>query len=268
MNFETPQVQNTSETVESPITIEQNTYRGVFSETLKDGERLPVGGSMFGGPMNIFLTLDFETFKEDVKGFTSDNLQKIYESQKEIFDEWFEKLNFKGINSKDFFILFTIQKTIQRILKTENNQENVDKKSRRELYANPGAKLSDFVSVTECAERAAFAQYILQNSGIKSAYMSGIVINDAGDMNEYPEDHSFIILNLGDEDNEKQYVFDVARPYSEHNIPHLFEIKNKINKDTFKDTDDKLILSQSVIDGRQLYFGVGDVVLGTRNVSN
>src|SRR5690606_3108677 len=75
--------------------------------------------------------------------------------------------------------------------------------------------LSEFKGISQCAEQVLVAKYLLDKAGMKSVYCSGITMNDPENPEEFPEDHSFLIMP-----NTKggTYVFDVARPKSSYNL--------------------------------------------------
>ena len=122
-----------------------------------------------------------------------------------------------------------------------------------------GPKLSQLKGKTECAERAALGQYLLQKSGLKSAYMSGITMEDAKDLDEFPTDHSYIVVEEADNPKETM-IFDIARPHSGVNnekIARVLRTETPLNYELLKDKEELLVAADDVLQSQRLWFGVG-----------
>ncbi len=228
-------------------------HRGVWASELSDGEMLPVGGSAFNDKLNIFLELDFHNFEEQLKSFTQEKILELYEKDKDSVDKWVE-LNTKDLPPVLFYFLFQVQQKMQQLL----NATKTDKHIRREKYTET-PKLSDLIGVTECAERAAMAQYLLQRLNIPSAYMSGVT---ADGRESDLENHSFIIINP--KNTSGSFVFDVARPLDTGgtNIPAVYNIDMRLDPKLFQKAVNTVVATRNVWDSkREQYFGVGNPML-------
>lgn len=241
-------------------------YRGVWAESLVDGQELPVGGSLFSKELNIKLKLDFEAFEKELKDFTEEDIEKLYKQRKESVKSWLEKVG-SDVDPRTFFICYLVQQKIHKLLEVDpSNPYELDWLAREKMYTDKEPpKLSEFKGKSACAERAALGQYLLQKAGVKSAYVSGITMQDPKNTEEFPDDHSFIVLENPDKP-ESTLIFDIARPFSQHNLPRILETDVPFTYDLLKDKRELLVGATEVLQGGRLWFGVGDPAAGYHKI--
>ncbi len=265
MSFETPDIQQeVKKNRENSSEKFKSIYRGIWADELEDKQQLPMGGSLFSKELTTKLELDFSSFDYELSGFTEENLKKIYKQSEDSVKEWLRKIN-SNIDPYLFFLLFQAQKKVHKLLEI-NLETPTNSFERRKMYQNNNIpKLSQLKGKSECVERAVLGQYILQKSGIKSSYVSGITMNNPKDDDEYPEDHSFIVLS--DPTNKaKTLIFDIARPKSGAEIPRLLETDAPLTYDLLKDKEDLLVGATEVLQRGRLWFGVGDPTAGYHEI--
>ena len=115
-----------------------------------------------------------------------------------------------------------------------------------------------------CAERAALGQYMLQRLGIESTYVGGVSMVDAKDGDEYPEAHSFIVMKIPD--GSGTYIFDIARPKSQHNLPRMLKTAVPFTYDLLAGKEELLVKAKEALQNSELWFGVGDPVAGEHDI--
>lgn len=235
-------------------------HRGIWAEHLDNNQELPVGGSLFSKELTIKLELDLAAFDEQLGGFTEENIRKVYEQNKEGVKQWLEKVG-SDIDPYTYFLCYQVQQKIHKLLEIDPNAP-VNSFERQKMYrGQKPPKLSELKGRTECAERAALGQYLLQRAGAESAYVSGITMRDIKDTDEFPEDHSFIVLKYPTKP-ESTLIFDIARPRSQHNVPRILATDVPFDYDLLKDKEDLLVGASEVLQGGRLWFGVGKPVAG------
>lgn len=226
-------------------------YLGSWADKLHTGELLPVGGkSIFKAETNIYLELDFDFFESELKTFDEEHLRQLFEKtgRDNIIKE-LNKINC-DLDPYLFFACLQVQKKADKLLLAEPKESE----DRPRMYRNEKPpKLSDMIGITECAERAAFAQYLLQELNINSSYMGGIIMRNPKDDEEFPSKHSFVVINQ----DGKSSVFDITKPHK--SIPRIYNMGSVMNYELFKETTDLLIEGDDSITHSKLYFGIGNV---------
>ena len=139
------------------------------------------------------MELDLATFDEQLGGFTEENIKKVYEQSKESVKDWLEKIG-SDMDPYTYFLCYNVQQKIHKLLEVDPNAPTNSFERQKMYWGQKPPKLSELKGKTECAERAALGQYLLQRVGAESAYVSGITMRDVKDTDEFPEDHSFIVL--------------------------------------------------------------------------
>ena len=235
-------------------------YRGVWADQLYSDQELPVGGSVFSSELTTKLELDFDTFEDQTKGFTSENLKNIYQQSEDSIKDWLQKIG-SNLDPYTYFVCFQIQQKSDKLLQVDshNPTKSIDRQKIYQKKITPN--LSDLVGKSECSERAALGQYLFQKIGIDSAYVSGITMEDIQDTDEYPQDHSFIVLKNQGED-KSTLIFDIARPHHQHNLPRILKTDIPFTHQILQNKEELLIGATEVLQGGQLYFGVGDPIAG------
>ena len=133
---------------------------------------------------------------------------------------------------------------------------------RQQKYAEDRVPaLSELKGMTRCAERAAMGQYLLQRAGLESAYVGGITMNDAKNGEEWPEDHSYIVVK-NPSNHEETFIFDIARPHSQQNLARVLKSAVPITYELLQGKKELLVKAADVLQGGELYFGVGAPVAG------
>ncbi|MFA5013439.1 MAG: hypothetical protein WC520_02635 [Candidatus Paceibacterota bacterium] len=234
-------------------------FRGIWADKLNSGQELPVGGnSIFSDELNVKLKLDFENFDESLTGFTKENIGEVYNRIENDFKDYVKKID-TNIDPYLYFLCCNIQKKVHDLLEIDSNTPQ-SSFERLKMHSDTPPKLSELKGKTECAERSALGQYIFQKSGVESAYVSGISMEDANDMDAYPEPHSFIVIK-DIKGSEKTLIFDVANPHA-GNIPRVFETDVPFTYQLLKDEKDLLVGTTESLAKKEnrKYFGVGEPI--------
>lgn len=231
-------------------------YKGQWVERLSQGQVLPVGGSIFSTEMTTKLQLDFDAFEGDAQNYTEEKFREIFKEKEESFKNWYKQLNCE-LDPYLFFILFQVQMKVHQLLAV-NPEKPYEAPGRAEVYQhNKSPRLSEFKGKSECAERAALGQWLLQRLGVDSAFMSGITMENAVDTDEYAGPHAWLMIKYQDEPLN-YLVFDVARPKSQQSLPRILKGSVPLNYDTFKGKRDGLVQATEVFQDKKLWFGVGE----------
>ncbi len=258
--FQNPQIE-TKKSDEKSSEFIKPLYRGIWADKLENTQELPVGGSMFDKKLSTKLKLDFEVFDSELKGFTEENLKNIYkQSEKNVID-WLKQIGSNDIDPYEYFLCYQVQQKINKLLEIDSRVPTNSFERQKMFMGEEAPKLSEMKGKSECAERAALAQYIFQKSGIHSSYVSGITMNNIKDEDEFPENHSFLVLDHFAKP-KSTLIFDIARPISENNIPRVLETDVPFTYDKLKGEEDLLIGAKEILQNHKLWFGVGDQVAG------
>ncbi|MBD3311303.1 MAG: hypothetical protein GF349_02260 [Candidatus Magasanikbacteria bacterium] len=237
-------------------------YRGVWAKKLVNGEKLPIGGSLFNNQeLTLKLELDFDTFEEQLESFTEENIKNVYEQNKNLVISWLDKVG-SDVDPYTYFLCYQVQQKIHKLLEVvPNTLEHSTKREKK--YSNQNIpKLSELKGISECGERAALGQYLFQRVGVESAYVSGICMKNAKDVDEFPDNHSFIVFKNPTNTNSS-LIFDIARPRTpDKNVPRILETDVPFTYDLLKNEKDLLVESTEVLQGGKLWFGVGKNVAG------
>lgn len=226
-------------------------HRGIWW-TLRNGELLPVGGSIYSKELTIKLYLDFDTFE----WVSVEHIESVYNENREQFKKWFQALPAylqENIDPKTYFFLIAIQNWVKKRLNLPDNPSNEIRGKRDYKYhwSETTPKLSDFKDGTAyCAECAALGQYLLQLIDFPSIYMSGLTYFDDP---ENSENHSWIVLFPG---TEKALIWDIARPDS--GLPNLYKNDGTISEEMFTWEENAYIKTQKLLRKSERYFWVSD----------
>lgn len=232
-------------------------HRGVWS-VVENNMSLPVGGSVFSPELTVSLQLDFSEFQE----FGSrEKIHELYLMHQQSFDTWFELLPIDLKNSvapEEYFTLIAVQNGVRSRLNlpvqsevdvdTDTDAKKIEiERNRLAKYDKKTPKLSEFRDGTAfCAERASLAQWLLQQSGFSSAYMSGVTyFEDIAD----GSDHSWIVLHPG---TEKSLILDIARPHN--NLPNVYLPESPISEETFLNTQNAFLKTKKLLTNSERYF--------------
>jgi hypothetical protein len=172
------------------------------------------------------------------------------------------------------YFALAVQRKVETLLKV--GQQETDMLERKALYQpDKVTKLSETVGKTACSERALFGKYLLQRLGIEASFVSGVVVSDEtlGE-NSLNEAHAYIVVNDPEIEGGKTLIFDIARPFTEMNMPALYETNIPVSHDTFKDKRNALVesrpayLDKNYLGFEKQYFGIGspDLYVGQKQV--
>lgn len=240
----------------------QPLFRGIWSNKLENNIELPVGGSIFNDEVTTKLLLDFDHFDAHLKNVSKEEIDRLYEENKQRVITWLEQVG-STVDPYTYFVCFQVQQLVHRLLEVPTETQT-NTRDRADIYRdNKSPTLSSLKGKTACAERAAFGQYLLQKAGVDSAYMGGIAMQDIFDEEEFPEDHSFLVLKHPT-NSESALIFDIARPRSGTTMPRILETDSAFTYDTLKGKRDCLIGATEVLQGGRLWFGVGQPVAKKR----
>lgn len=229
-------------------------YRGIWADTIKDGDKIPVGGHALSDTLDIFMQVDTEWLDEAAAGFTKEKVDAAFEGgNNKIFGDWLREHG-GNLNPELFHNLFQVQKTMERVLKV--NDADSAQRTRRDKYLNGETvpKLSDLVGSAECVEKAVVGKLLLDKLGVRSTVMSGVHLDDPSDD---PGDHTFLVLDEAGADGS--IVFDIARPKASLNgYPRIMRTNNKVTYETFRDENNLVVPAHDIYDGKVLNYGVGN----------
>lgn len=233
--------------------------RGVWAEQLENDEMLPLGGSLFSGKLTTRLELDFSAFDEELTGFTEESIKELYhaKAEKNVVD-WLKEIG-SDIDPYTYYLCYQIQQKMHQLLDVDPNAPR-HPYERKEVYRERGRpKLSELKGKTACAERAALANYLFQKANTRAAYVSGITMNNAKSDEEYPSDHSFLVLDHPTKPGGT-LIFDIARPRSQQNMPRVLETDVPFTYELLEGKSELLVGATEVLHGGRLWFGVGEPV--------
>lgn len=246
-------------------------HRGVWAPHLSHGMKLPVGGSIFSDELTTFLELDLGYFDEKLQNFSLQEVNKTFEKNKLSLIDWLNKVG-TNVDPYLYYVSNVVQRKMQDLLQVDSSdlqnrsEEGVRRSQmRRDAYLRKTPLLSEIVGFSECAEQSVLGQYLMQKLEMPSVYMSGIAMADARDIDESPENHSFIILEK-DEQNSETAVFDISRPRSFHNVPRLLNTDVAMSADLFKDENDLLVGATEVLQQGRGWYGVGPAASGKHKI--
>jgi hypothetical protein len=245
-------------------------YRGIWAEKLKDGQELSMGGSLFNEKLSKKIELDFSSFEEDINGFTEEKIKESYEKNKDKVIGWLNRVG-SDIDPYTYYHCYQIQQKTEKLLEI-NLEDSIEKREgkREEVYNEKKIpKLSELKGKPMCTEIAALGQYLLQKININSIYVGGITMIDGKSKDEFPEDHSFIVLK---DPNKKEVtlIFDIARPRiaESSRMPRILETEIPFNYELLKDEENLIVGATEVLQRkRKLWFGVGDPVAGNHRLA-
>ncbi|MEI6728339.1 MAG: hypothetical protein WCK98_01725 [bacterium] len=256
--------------------------RGIWADRLATNDVLAVGGSMFNSNMltdksGLKLKLDFEYFEDQLIGFTQEEIEKSYTRLKDHFEYWLLQ-SYANIDPRTFYTFYFVQQKVEELLDVVIGKNT--SRERMSEYANSGTvRLSDLIGITECAERAALTQYLLQKIGVESSYMSGIFMLDPANRDEIPSKHSFVIAQQ--KNGLGSLVYDVARPRSNwargNSTPRVMRANGELRYQKFKKAKGGGLVetvqvlgyrteASEEVNREKLYYGVGYDVAGLKLV--
>lgn len=238
-------------------------FRGEWVDNLVEGQIVPVGGNLFTDNFTQYCVLDFGSFADKCKNFTSENIRSGYERDRAIWEKWAADLG-KDVDPYLYYQCMAVQKVTNSLLQVSNTNEESMFERETQYKTLKQVPLSSFIGKSACAERALLGKYLMQKIGLECSYVSGITMNDANDEEEYPEEHSFIVTRIG----EASFVFDVARPLGqEQKTPSIFRMDVDLNYDLFKDKQNLMVEGTELLNGYRCWFGVGRVFAGKHNIA-
>ncbi len=175
-------------------------YRGLWAEEIKEGDKIPVGGSIFSDKLDIVMEVDTELLTDKTDKFIRERLDELYSSDNgQLIKKWIEENNLQ-IDPMLFHHLLYTQKKMGAILEVGDESVAV---ARKDLYLSERyAKLSEFVGQSECAEQAVIGKFLLDKIGIKATFMEGVHVDSK---KSDPFDHAFLILD--DSQGEGSLIF-------------------------------------------------------------
>lgn len=239
-------------------------HRGVWAEHLKNNQELPVGGSMFSKELTIKVKLDFEHFADQLDKFTEENVRALYEQSKAAVSDWLSKVG-SDVDPYLFYVAQQVMQKMQKLLEVDPQQPNQGFARKQKYNELKTPLLSELKGKTMCAEQAALGQFLLQRAGFESAYVGGVAMQDAKDQEEWPEEHSFLVVKNPNKP-EETFIFDIARPRSQQNIARVLKPAVPFNYDLLTGKSELLVQAKEVLQGGALWFGVGEPVCGEHDM--
>ncbi|MBU6323485.1 MAG: hypothetical protein KGI41_02075 [Patescibacteria group bacterium] len=250
-------------------------YAGVWMERVSSGDQVEIGWSNYLAEedTDVKIETDFDYFEQALERFTPENIEKGFVDSEQSLREYFKELP-RNIDLRTFYTVFCVQKKVAELLKTGET----DLLERKKLYLADKeklTKLSETIGKTACAERALFGKYLLQKLGIESAFVAGAVVSDENlGENALNEAHSYIVIRDPKVEGGKTLIYDIARPFTEMNLPALYETQIPVDHETFKDKRNALVesttayLNRNYIGFDKQYFGIGspELYVGEKQV--
>lgn len=237
-------------------------YRGAWIDTVKNGDKIPMGGDIFKSTLYKFVEVDTDWINEKTKELTIEKIDELWHDEnEEKFGNWAKENGIK-LDPRFLHTLFQVQSVTGKLLQINNSIPMTS--ARRDLYfsTNSAPKLSDFIGISECGERAIVGKILLDKLGIKSVLMGGVHVDEKEDD---PHDHSFLILD-GPQGNGS-LIFDIARPKASvkdafgNSFPRILKTEQKITYETFQGKDNFVVGAVDIYNGTKLYYGVGNGML-------
>ena len=226
-------------------------YRGVWADRIKDGDQIPVGGSIFSDELDIIMEVDTEWLKDKTVNFTREKLDELYNSDNgQLLKKWVEDNGIK-VDPMILHHLLYVQNKMRALLEVGDESVAV---ARKDLYLSQRrAKLSEFVGQSECAEQAVVGKLLLDKIGIKSTFMEGVHVDSK---ESDPFDHSFLVLD--DLSGEGSLIFDIARPKaSVSGYPRILRSEKKLDPTVFEGKNNYVVPAVDIYNGSNIYYGVG-----------
>jgi hypothetical protein len=215
---------------------------------IKDGDVIPVGGSIFSNEASTEIIGDFENFKQ----FITDTHEAASKYNLPNLKEWLNSQEIK-FDEKLFASLFAFTKNLEK-----NYPDNKERAiTRRNLYNEKGKeiKLSDVFNTNsaECAEISALAQKFLQQEGTDSTYFSGDILWNK-DM-EFSDEHSFIIIQQGN----NTYIYDPTNPTntSSGKFPSIYTTEVNFDEEISKGQK-RFVTAKNLLTKEEVFYGVND----------
>ena len=199
-------------------------------------------------------------FDDRIQNFTQENITQAYKQSEHSVREWLQKLG-SDIDPFTFFLCYQVQQKMHKLLDVDGNIPTDPSERGKMYWEKKMAKLSELKGKTECAERAALGQFLLQRVGAESAYVSGITMHDVKNSEELPENHSFIVLKHPTK-SDSTLIFDIARPHAQKDVPKVLETDVPFRYELFENKKELFIGATELLRGERLWFGVGDQVFG------
>ncbi|NLZ24482.1 hypothetical protein GX888_01915 [Candidatus Dojkabacteria bacterium] len=232
-------------------------YRGEWATQLNNGDLLPVGGSLFSDELTLKMELDFDKFDNELLTLAPESVKKKFERNRESIESSLEAID-SDLDPYLFFLCYAMQQTAFKLLEVQ--EEDTDYFSRQIDFSNKRTKkLSDTKGNAACAEIAALGQYLLQRAGLKSTYVGGITMRDPKDTSEYPEPHSFLLID--NPNNNGTLIFDISRPFS-NKSPRILKTEVPLTYELLEGKQDLLVRGDDIFGGTSLWYGVGKPVAG------
>ena len=237
-------------------------HAGVWVDRVSSGDHIEIGGKSIFSPeiLDIKMETDFAHFDKDLQKFTPENVEEGFLENEQSLNDTFKELP-RDIDLRTFYTMYCVQKKTSALLKTGET----DLFERNKLYSPDHiTKLSETIGKTACAERALFGKYLLQKLGIDAAFVAGALVSDE-DLGENAsnEAHSYIVIRDPKIEGGKTLIYDIARPFTERNLPALYATEIPVDYSSLKNKQNALVESKpAYLDRRYIgfgkqYFGVG-----------
>ena len=174
---------------------------GICLPEIKNGESVPVGGSIFSSEASTMLLCDIE----NISAMFSEIETQEKAIEKKDLSAWLQKAGIR-IDIGLFAALFSFTKFYEESF--GYNREKEFSQRRSEAYKNGDTTLSEILNLNcaECAELAVFSQAYLRHRGHDASYFGGDVLWRREQ--EFSEPHSFVVLQSG----AQSLIFDPANP--------------------------------------------------------
>lgn len=255
-NFDTGPLQEPTEI--------KSLYKGVWADKFQNDQELPVGGrAVWSKELDLKLKLDFENFSEQLAAVNEEAVKKRFEENKAAIIDWLKQVG-SSVDPYLFFVANYAQAMTHKLLEISADESEVPFARSEKFSGGKTPLLSELKGISMCAERAALGKHVLDKAGFESSYVGGITMADAKDNEEFPEAHSFIVMKAPADSGT--YIFDIARPRSQHNLPRLLKTAVPFTYELLAGKTELLVKAKEALHGGELWFGVGEPVAGQHDL--
>jgi hypothetical protein len=222
---------------------------------LADGDNVPAGGSMLGGPATFFLKNDSarmgEFFTRYLAGVEKMNNEAISQGLMNYLTSY--KINCSFDVFKKSHVFASAMKAIYPDFK-ENFSARMDKFFQNNACLS--GNLSD--GHAACLEVSVLGAQCLEKAGLETSVLMGEVLDNANE--QYPSDHTVVLIK----DTDQTYILDAVNfeKYPDGNWgPSLYTIENDQYDALFKHVDPskrRMAEARHIFSNQIKYFGYGD----------
>ncbi|MDQ7009296.1 MAG: hypothetical protein Q9M94_03325 [Candidatus Gracilibacteria bacterium] len=218
-------------------------------DEIKDGDYIPVGGSILNDGYSIFEIADFKSpIITDFMDKINHSLLKNQDNREFIKKDLKTKTNFNG---DLFYTLFVMGLVFGKYFNKNKNKNNSSLEIRSNILKGDNNCLSEVLKNNEgmCVEISLLAQKFFQDNNIKSSLFNGELLRNID--HEFGEQHTFLIIST----EEGDFIFDPSNPFIYDNgIPFPKILKSNF-LDEMKKGSNIYVECEDIYFGKKFYYG-------------